>query len=297
MSKRKSSKIKRLYTSVLTLLSPTLNTKVLYKRYFKKPLNLKSPKTLNEKILWLKLNCYYKNPLITQCADKYAVREYVKARGCEEILNELYGVYSDLKDIEWEKFPEKFVLKLNYGCGYNLICQEKSHLNINQIKKVLNSWKKSRMHLWYSEMQYKDIKRKFICEKYLENREGLSPEDYKFYCFNGSVEYVMVCCERESGNPKFYYFDKNWIFMKNFSADGIKADVDFYLPKPEGFEKMIAYACKLSQEFPFVRVDLYYCDRKIIFGELTFTPGAALDNTRPPEIDLLFGKMLHLEID
>lgn len=293
----KSSGLKRAFSSMLTLISPTLNTRVMFKRYFGYSLNLKSPKTLNEKILWLKLNYYHRNPQITQCADKYAVREYVKSCGCSEILNELYGVYQNAKEIEWEKLPQKFALKLNYGCGYNLICKDKSTLNVPITIQMLNKWMKSKMHLWYSEIQYKDIKRKFICEKYLENRDGSTPEDYKFYCFNGVPEFVMVCCGRDTGNPKFYYYDRDWNMLKKFSVDGLKAPENFNLPRPNKLDLMFMYASKLSATFPFVRVDLFCCGDNIIFGELTFTPGAALDNTRPREIDLLFGSMLRLEIN
>lgn len=294
---RKSSILKRTFTSMLSIISPTLNTKIMFKRYFGYPLNLNSPNTLNEKIQWLKLNYYYKNPLITQCADKYAVREYVISCGCSEILNELYGVYQNTREIEWEKIPNEFVLKMNYGCGYNLICQDKSKLDIHKTERILNNWLKSKQHLWYSEVQYKDIKRKFICEKYLKNEKGLPPEDYKFYCFNGVAKFVMVCSGRETGSPKFYYYDENWTLMKNFSVDGLNAPDDFNLQKPQDLEKMFAYANKLSAPFPFVRVDLYNCNKKVVFGELTFTPGAALDYTRPRDIDLLFGDMLCLKVD
>ena len=88
-------------------------------------MSFSNPITMDEKIQWMKINLYDKNPLITQCADKYAVREYLKEKGCEEILNELYGAYDTVEEVPWSKLPEKFVLKWNFGCGHNIICYNK----------------------------------------------------------------------------------------------------------------------------------------------------------------------------
>ena len=48
---------------------------MLYRREFNKKLNLKNPKTFNEKLQWLKL--YDRNPLYTKLVDKYEVKKYV----------------------------------------------------------------------------------------------------------------------------------------------------------------------------------------------------------------------------
>lgn len=108
------SKIGKLNLKVTTLISPTLASKYLFKRNFRRKLNLKNPQTFNEKIMWLKLNTYYKNDIVTQCVDKYRVREYIKDKGYKEILNELIGVYDNANQIDWNKLPNKFVLKCNF---------------------------------------------------------------------------------------------------------------------------------------------------------------------------------------
>ena len=113
-----------------TTISPTKSTKYLYRKRFHRLLNLENPVSFNEKIQWLKLNTYNNNPLITQCADKFAVRDFVKSKGCEELLIPLIGVYDDVDAIEWDNLPEKFVLKCNHGCGYNVICSDKTKVNI-----------------------------------------------------------------------------------------------------------------------------------------------------------------------
>lgn len=288
------SRLSAAFKKTLTIISPKLNTKVVYYFKFKRRLNLKDPVTLDEKIQWLKFNTYYKNPLITKCADKYAVREYIKDCGCEELLNDLIGVYKDPKDIIWDKLPNKFALKYNYGSGLNIICEDKSKLNIKETIKELYKWKKNKQHLLYSEMHYADIDRKYICEKFIEgNKEGRLPYDYKFYCFNGIAKYVMICMGRETGHPKYYFFDEN-LKLARINKDSINAKEEIELNNKEAIKLMFEYANKLSKPFPFVRADFYLSNNKPVFGELTFTPAGGMDNNRLPQTDIMFGELLQL---
>lgn len=295
----KDSKIGKIFKQTLTRISPKLNTRVVYLTKFKRPINLKNPKTLDEKIQWLKFNTYYKNPLVTQCADKYAVREYVEKCGCGEILNELYGVYERVDEIPWDTLPKQFVIKWNFGCGQNLIVFDKAKLDIEDAKRKLNDWYKIRdtFYLTYSEMQYKGIPPKLICEKLIETESGDVPVDYKLYCFNGVPKYVLVCNKRGqlSHGAEYYFFDKFWN-LKRYNKRGKDAPADFSLPKPIGIEKVFEYAAKLSKPFPFVRADFYLEKGKVTFGELTFTPAGGFDPNRLPETQLLFGKMVQLDI-
>lgn len=287
------TQIAGVFRCTLTLISPKLNTEVTYFIKFKKRLNLKMPKTLNEKILWLKFNTYWNNPLIKQCADKYMVRKYVEEKQCPEILSRLIGVYDDAEDIPWDSLPESFALKLNVGCGKNIIVSDKKSLDILKTKKILKKWLKERgYYLGYSEMQYKDVKPYILIEEYL-GKDGKLPVDYKFYCFNGKAKYVMVCADRVQGqNAKFYYFDENWNMMP-FTHDALK-EPDRKINKPEGIEQAFEYAEKLSKDFPFVRTDLYIVDGKIYFGELTFTPSGGMDNHRMEKTDVILGASLNL---
>lgn len=284
----------------LTLISPTLNTKVQYFRYFHKCLDLNHPVTSNEKTLWLKLNTYYNNPLITQCADKYAVREYVKQCGCEDILNDLLGVWKRPEDIDFSKLPNRFVLKNTYGCAMNMIVQDKSVLDIPTAIKQMRPWMRSTFHLEASEMQYADIPKRIIAERFLESDNGGIPEDYKIYCCNGQPCFVMVCVgrDRENGiHPKFYYLDLEGNLQRHMTQDGIDAPADFHYDKPEGWEHMIECAKKLTKPFPYVRCDFYICQGKVYFGELTFTPSKGLDNCKLPYTDKLIGDLIHLPIN
>ncbi|TES53593.1 glycosyl transferase [Halalkalibacterium halodurans] len=288
-----SVKIKPMIREILSTISPKVTSKILYRSAFGKKLDLKNPKTLNEKLMWLKLNSYYNNPLITTCADKYKVRNYIKELGYEEILNELIGCWDNTEEIEWDKLPDKFVLKCNHGAGYNLICQDKKNFNIDEAKRKLNNWLKEDYWKKRAELNYKFIDKKIICEKFIETHDGKLPADYKLYCFNGKPDCVMVCLDREKGKPRLFFFNRDWKLL-DYTSDSIESPNDYLVEKPEGIDKMFEYAEILSKPFPFVRVDFYLNSGKVIFGELTFTPGAALYSNILPKADDIFGKKIKL---
>ncbi len=284
-------KIKHTVGSLLSDISPKFASEFWYLLYFKKKLDLRCPETLNEKLMWLKLNKYWHNPLVTQGADKYCAREYVKDCGYGYILNELYGVWDRADDIEWEKLPSSFVLKCNHGFGYNILCQDKSKLDIALTKKQLDKWMHTDFWKLNAEVQYQDIEKKIICEAFLGDGKGLV--DYKIYCFNGRAEYILYCDERKTGNTKFYFFDREWKLCP-INKGSKEAGEDFYAERPSKLNEMLVIAEKLCEPFPFVRVDLYFVDNRIFFGELTFVPSAALDTARLPETDKMFGNMLNI---
>lgn len=282
-----------LFRKLLTLISPELNTRFIYYRSFGKRLDLKHPQTDNEKILWLKLYKYNNDPLVAQCADKYAVRDYIKKCGCEEILNELIGVYNDADEIPWKNLPNKFVLKSNYGSGMNILCFDKSAFDIASATQEIKKWKHSTFHLIKSELQYANIKHLILCERFLASAEGKAPNDYKVYCFDGTPKYVMVCTERHKYDAKFYYYDIDGNFQQKMT-DGNNVPGITSQNKPTEWGKMIEYARILTKPFPFVRCDFYIVNSKIYFGELTFTPCAGLDTEEPLYTSQLFGSLINL---
>lgn len=291
MKKKKISRASRAFYIALSYLSPRLNTKLIFLKKFGRWPDLKNPKTLNEKILKLKLEEYGHDELIKQCADKYRVREYIKDCGQEKCLNKLLAVYDKVEDIDWDSLPESFAMKWNFGCGYNIICDSKKNLDIAATEEKLKKWGKEPFWAFFSELQYRHVEKKIIVEEYIGNEDGTPPEDYKFYCFHGKAYCVMLCVGREEGWPKFYFFDRDFNLMR-INRDSVNAPEGFSLPKPEGLDEAFEIADRLSQGFPFVRVDLYVTDKGIRFGEMTFTPAAAMDNKRLPETDLLFGSLM-----
>ena len=278
----------------LTRISPRLNTIMLFPRMKGYKLNLDNPQTLDEKIQKLKLESYATDPLIIQCADKYAVRQYIKERGCSDLLVPLIAAYDKVEDINWEDLPQAFAMKWNFGSGFNIICPDKSKLDIEATKRKMKKWGKDKTcYLNFSEMHYKAMPRKIVVEEYLKPEHGVQPDDYKIYCFNGVPKYILLCTGREFGRPKFYFFDENWTLAR-INRDSKAAPEGFTYPRPSCLDKLLESARTLSEPFKFVRADFYVVNGKVYFGELTFTPNAGIDNNRLRETDLMFGKLLKL---
>ena len=252
-------------------------------------LDLDNPKTFNEKIQWLKLN--YRDPLMTKCADKVGVREYVKEKIGEEYLVPIIGIYNSVDEIDFDSLPNQFVAKVNWGSGQNIIVKDKSKLDVEDAKNKLSEWMKPESNHYYMglEWAYKDIEPKIIIEEYLEQLDG-DLYDYKFYNFNNAVEFVLIVSDRFNNKYCDFYdtiFNRlPFRWTSNPSPKGIKY--------PDKFEKMIFLSKKLSEKFPFVRVDFYDTGEKLYIGELTFYPGNGTDQFEPIEWDYKFGEKLIL---
>lgn len=286
--------IYRKLIAIISNFSPELASKIYYRTKMHKKLNLKEPKLFNEKLMWLKLNEYSENELVRNCADKYKVREYVKKCGCEEILNELIGVYEKPEEINFDKLPQKFVLKCNHASGFNIICKDKNKLDKNKTIKQLKKWMKIDFWKYVAEIQYKGIEKKIICEKFLDSNDENAIKDYKIYCFNGKPYCCMVCVDRKFGKAKYYYFNKNWKLMR-INEEGMEAPIGFTIEKPSSINKMYEYAEILSKPFKFVRVDFYEYNGKPVFGELTFSPAGNVDDNYTQEAHEELGKMISLK--
>ena len=175
------------------------------------------------------------------------------------------------------------------------ICKDKSQLDIPKVKRELRKGLKENYYLSGREWPYKNVPRKIICEKYMkDNADSKDFTDYKFFCFDGYVDCVMVCLDRSSGDTKFYFFDKDWR-LKRLNVRGKNAPEDFTIPKPSGMDEMFRIAEELSKGLPFVRVDLYQSDNQIYFGELTFFPDSGFDKNLLPETDQYFGNLIKID--
>lgn len=263
-----------------------------YRAAMNKKLNIDTPITFNEKLQWLKL--HDRKPEYTMMADKYLVREYIAKTIGEEYLIPLLGVWDDPDEIDFDALPNQFVLKCNHNSGLGMcICKDKSKLNIEEVKKDLRKGLEQNYYLTGREWVYKDIPRKVIAEKYMTDYSG-GLIDYKFMCFNGYVDSVMVCVDRHLEDTKFYFFDEEWN-LKRLNVRGKEAPEDFTINKPDCMNQMFSIAKTLSQGLPFVRVDLYECNNQIYFGELTFFPQSGFDSNLLPETDKYFGDLINLE--
>lgn len=258
-----------------------------YKRRMGKRLNLQKPRAFTEKIQWLKLNWRY--DILTRCSDKYEVRKFVEDRVGPELLKELYGVYSRVADIDINQIPDAFVLKINHGCKQNIFCTKKSGLDWNRSAGRLKKYLKSKHYYIHREWSYKNIVPRIICEEHL-TKGGETLSEYNFYCYDGVPRLVEIL-EDKAGCRRVNMFDLNLnLLERKYKAPPLPAPV----VRPIQFEKMLEYASRLSQGFPFVRVDLFHVNNRIYFGEMTFYPLAGLVQIHPESFDLFLGSYLQL---
>lgn len=279
------------YRGRLNFLSDEQYLKMIYRGTIGKRLDLKNPKTFNEKLQWLKL--YNRKPEYTMMVDKYAVREYIKEKLGEEYLIPLLGVWDSSDDIDFDKLPNQFVLKCNHNSGLGMcICKDKSKLDIDKVKKELKKGLEEDYYLTSREWPYKDVPRKIIAEKYMEEKSNTELNDYKLMCFNGKVRCSFVCSERFSDDGlRVTFFDKDWNVMpfERHYPKSVNA-----IEKPKTYEKMVEFAEILSKDIPFVRVDFYEISGKLYFGELTFFPGSGYEEFEPEEWDYVVGNWIKL---
>lgn len=249
-------------------------------------LNLINPTTFNEKLQWIKV--YYRKRIMTICADKYGVRKIVKEKIGKEFLNEIYGVYESVEDIDLTELPNKFVFKSTHSSGHVFICTDKDKVNWKKEFNKMKSWLKENYYYIGGEWVYKNIKPRIICEKLLES----NIIDYKMYCFNGKVKYTQVISNRVDDNFNTNYYDLNWNPIEVNRLDRKKSDNE--LPRPKNHMKMIKFSEILSEEFPFARIDFYEVEGHLYFGEITFFPVNGFIKFSSYEEDRKWGSYLDL---
>lgn len=246
-------------------------------------MNTKNPSTFSEKLNWLKTHPVVPNE--AELADKYDVRDFIKRKIGEKHLVPILGVWDNADDVDFDKLPNQFVLKLTKGSGYNLICNDKSKLDIRQTRKMLRDWLNVNCYYFSREPQYKG-KSKLVAEEMLE----YNITDYKFFCFNGQPEFVELYIDR-FGNHKKLFCDMNWN-VAGFTTANDVAEVT--VEQPKEFAEMKEVAKKLCEGMAFVRVDLYVHGGKVYFGEMTFHPAGGYTPITPREWEYKLGDMIKI---
>lgn len=287
----KSAALRRKILNFMRFVPDSIMLKLQYRIKLHRSLNLKHPQRFTEKIQWYKLN--YRNPVMHQCVDKYLVRDFVKSKGLENILIPLLGRYRTIQDVNFDNLPNSFVLKTTHGGGglNVVVCPDKANLNVDKLKEKLSfPLHKVKSRTMGREWAYYGLTPGLVAEELLVNTEN--PEagvnDYKIFCYKGKPEYLVVDVDRYIGHKRNFY-KVDWTRM-NVSSDCPQADRD--ISKPENFDEMLKIAAKLSEDFPFVRVDLYNVSGKIYFGELTFYPWSGYVQFTPDVVDFELGKDL-----
>ena len=264
--------------------------KLKYRLNISKELNLKCPKTFNEKLQWLKL--YDRKDIYTTMVDKNDVKKYVSDIIGSKYIIPTIGLYDKFEDINFDSLPKQFVIKCTHDSGGLIICKDKNKLNIKQARKKIKRSLKKNYYYFGREWPYKNLKPKIIVEKYMEDENDSSMHDYKIHCFNGKAKYILVCTDREE-ELKETFFDIEWN-ISPFKRPN--HEIDKNIKKPSGLSSMIQLAEKLSKNIPFLRVDFYQINGKIYFGELTFFPAAGFAKFEPEEWDEKLGELIDLSV-
>lgn len=266
--------------------------KLLYRLKLGRKLDLKNPKRFTEKLQWLKL--YDRKPNYPKLVDKAEVKDYVAGIIGDEYIIPTLGVWNQPEDIEWDNLPERFILKTTHGGGGSgvVICNDKSQLDKKLTIDKLNRSMKQDIYATLREWPYKDIPHRVIAEQLLDKDSQYDDiPDYKFYCFNGIPKVVLIATNRFTDH-NFNYYDMEFNKLNITSSAGRNAATEF--SKPSRFEEMKEIASKLSRGFAHVRVDLYYSNNKIYFGELTFYDSSGFDNLSSDSVDLEWGSWIKL---
>lgn len=267
-----------------------LYLRVLYYTYMGKRLNIRNPKTYNEKLQWLKL--YDHNPVYTKLVDKYEAKKYVADRIGEEYIIPTLGVWNRPEDIDFSTLPDKFVLKTTHDSGGIIIADKYVGYDRKKINTFFNERLSRSTYEIQREWPYKNVPKRIIAEQYMEDDKTHELRDYKFFCFDGVVKAMFIATDRQSDKPTAFDFfdpDFNWLDIRHGHPNA-----EIRPEKPINFELMKEISAKLSKGLPQVRVDLYEINGKVYFGELTFFHHGGIVPFDPEQWDRIFGDWIKL---
>ena len=264
-----------------------------FKKVFGYELDLNNPKTLNEKIQWLKINEH--KEFHTICADKLSAREYWKKFGEDHLIPLLFWTYNweDIIDENISEVP--CIVKCNTGCGCYEIIRNKEDVNFKNLRQKCRKWLSGNYYYRSQEWQYKNIKPCIIVERLLLDANGHIPNDYKLHFINGELQFIYCSVDREGENYRCIYspdwtrLNIEWVEPKKHTGLSGK-DIDC----PKTFPQMISIGQKIAHDFKYVRVDFYDVDGKLYYGEITLHHGSGFDTFVPESYDLYYGNKLQL---
>lgn len=284
----KSQKLRLKILEFLSFLPDEWTIRVQYRIKTGRNVDLKNPRRYTEKIQWYKLN--YRTQLLSQCSDKYAVREYVESKGLGFLLNELYAVYDNADNIDFSALPAQYAMKANNSSGTNCFITDNAYADHEALRATAAGWLEHHARSVSGEWVYEDIKPRVLFERLLPRDRRNDLPDYKFFCFNGEpfCLYTMIDYTDNHANGKLGFYDIEFNQLPYRRLDF--APITTKLEKPKNFEKMVEYARILARDFPHVRVDFYNIDGQIIFGELTFQNASGYTLFEPDEFDYIMGE-------
>ena len=280
----------KLFRKLSRLIPDRIYLQIVYFKHFRRFINFNNPKTFNEKIQWLKLN--YRNEEYTKLVDKYRVKQYITKLIGEEYVIPTLGVWKNVDDIDFKSLPEKFVLKCNNDSGGIVICKNKKDFDEVKAKSFLKERLKNNGYWYGREWPYKNVKPCIIAEKYMEDSISKDIKDYKFFCFNGSMEFFDIDIDRFIEHRANYY-DRNGNFLP-FGKTYCPPDYTKKIEMPKNLDKMIELAETISHNTVLSRIDFYEIDGQVYFGEITFYPGSGFSPFTDEKWDYKLGDMIDL---
>ena len=262
-----------------------------FARIFGRKLDLKNPKTLNEKIQWLKL--YERKDFHTVCADKYAVREWLASKFGDEYLIPLVFHTNKWREINTDNIKEfPCIIKANHTSGDYIILRDAKKVDLESVQRACHWWLLEDYYQISQEWQYKNIKRQIVVEKLIQTGTGKIPNDYKLHYINGNLEFVYVSVDREGANKRNIY-DKDWNPLPFSWVEKTKSEHGAIrgeeIPAPATFKKMKEIGAEIALLSRYVRVDFYDVDGHLYFGEITLHHGSGFDVFVPEECDYIYG--------
>ncbi len=284
---------KSLLYSTSALFPTPLYLKMLFRIMMGERLDLENPRTINEKIQWLKI--HDRNAAYTSLVDKVTAKDHVlEVTGDESLIIKTLGVWKHFRDIDFDSLPDSFVLKANNSGGSKgiAICGDKSSFNRAAAGRKLERALKRNLFWRYREWPYKDISPAILAEEYI----GKADSDFsevKLVCLNGKVKYAFICLGRHSGKGTTYdFYDRDWNLLPFTQVKEHNSGKP--VPRPVHFDRMIEVAEQLSSGMRLLRVDFYDTPQRLMFGEMTFYDGSGFELYHPGEWDGIIGSWLDL---
>lgn len=267
--------------------------KIQYYLKLGRRLDLKHPRLYNEKLQWIKL--YDRDPQYKLFVDKLAVRDYVRERVGEQYLIPEIAHYDRAEDIQWDRLPQRYVLKCTHGSSCNIVQDgTRDETTIARQRARLRDWMAADWFWLSREWPYLGVKPRVLIEQFLHGPGGGVPYDYKILCFGGEPQYIIVDVDRyKSGGDghRRNFYDVNWVKQEVFNRH---PGYEGLIPRPECLDEMLEVARKLAQGLRHIRIDLYEAEGRVYFGEMTFFHGFGMEVFRPRAFEEHLGSLIAL---
>ncbi|WP_415654035.1 ATP-grasp fold amidoligase family protein, partial [Salinicoccus roseus] len=274
---------------IFQLIPDDIFLKIKFKLVTGEKLNLKHPKTYNEKLQWLKL--HDRKPEYKKLVDKYEVRKYISETIGGEYLIPMIGTWTKFEDIDFDALPNQFVLKVTHDSGGLVICKDKSKLDIEEAKRKINKSLKRNYFYRGREWPYKNLEPRIICEHFLNDEDNIELKDYRFFCFDGKPKFIGVDFNiTDKTKTRRNLYDLEWNLLEGQIS--YPNELSKKIKPPSELSRMINLSKVLSKGIPHVRVDFYNINEKIYFGEMTFYHQSGHGIIQPKELDYLMGEWI-----